>query len=257
MEDKIIRDTLTKLRKELPENEKEDYFDIHKDRYMAVLKLIDFDGKKPKILDVGIYPGHISLCLNKLGFQVFGISKGKGTSLGDSLINKFDNLRKKGIILKKCDIEKHKFPFKDSTFDYVLFSETIEHLSSHPKIVLKEIFRVLKKDGKLILTAPNIAYLPNRIRLLFGKPISDLENFYRTIPYSGHKREFTMKEIEYLIKEDFIILKKNFIMCQWGGDKTQGFIRYWLKTLLLIPVFFKKSFRSTIIILAQKIIKNT
>lgn len=44
-------------------------------------------------------------------------------------------------------------PFQDETFAAVLFNEVIEHLVE-PDRGLKEIWRVLKKGGKLFMTAP-------------------------------------------------------------------------------------------------------
>jgi SAM-dependent methyltransferase len=46
------------------------------------------------------------------------------------------------------------FPFPDRTFDAVLFLDVIEHLV--PRVaVLREIQRVLKPDGRLLVSAPN------------------------------------------------------------------------------------------------------
>ncbi len=46
------------------------------------------------------------------------------------------------------------FPFADATFDRVLFLDVIEHL--HPRVeVLREIGRVLRADGRLLVSAPN------------------------------------------------------------------------------------------------------
>ena len=46
------------------------------------------------------------------------------------------------------------FPFRERTFDAVLFLDVIEHLE--PRLeVLREIRRVLKPDGRLLLSAPN------------------------------------------------------------------------------------------------------
>lgn len=46
------------------------------------------------------------------------------------------------------------FPFPDRTFDKALFLDVIEHL--HPRVaVLREIRRVLKDDGRLLVSGPN------------------------------------------------------------------------------------------------------
>lgn len=59
--------------------------------------------------------------------------------------------------------EALKLPFKDMVFDAVLFNEVIEHIPD-PNKGLEEIYRVLKKDGKLFITAPmywRLHYSPN------------------------------------------------------------------------------------------------
>ncbi|HKQ60903.1 MAG TPA: methyltransferase domain-containing protein [Candidatus Polarisedimenticolaceae bacterium] len=46
------------------------------------------------------------------------------------------------------------FPFRDRTFDVVLFLDVIEHI--HPRVeVLREIHRVLADGGRLLVSAPN------------------------------------------------------------------------------------------------------
>lgn len=46
-----------------------------------------------------------------------------------------------------------KIPFNSNSFDTVLSTQVIEHVEE-PQIMLKEIHRVLKRNGHLILTAP-------------------------------------------------------------------------------------------------------
>ena len=46
-------------------------------------------------------------------------------------------------------------PFKDNTFDVVYSTWVIEHLKK-PKMFIQEAYRVLKKDGILILWVPNV-----------------------------------------------------------------------------------------------------
>ena len=46
------------------------------------------------------------------------------------------------------------FPFRDRCFDVILFLDVIEHLG--PRVaVLREIHRVLREDGRLLVSAPN------------------------------------------------------------------------------------------------------
>ena len=57
-------------------------------------------------------------------------------------------------------------PFKNGTFDLVISTELIEHVR-YPKKVFEEVHRVLKSDGKWLLSTPNIATMANRFALLF------------------------------------------------------------------------------------------
>lgn len=53
-----------------------------------------------------------------------------------------------------------KLPFNDNEFDLLYSSYVFEHLIK-PEIVIKEAIRVLKKNGKLFIVAPNFG-APNR-----------------------------------------------------------------------------------------------
>lgn len=50
-----------------------------------------------------------------------------------------------------CDVEKS--PLKDGEFDTVICTQVLEH-TKHPWLVAQEIYRILKKDGIIIVTAP-------------------------------------------------------------------------------------------------------
>jgi SAM-dependent methyltransferase len=50
-------------------------------------------------------------------------------------------------------LDSHKLPFRDSSFDIILMSEVLEHLH-HPSDCLKEISRILKPEGTLLITVP-------------------------------------------------------------------------------------------------------
>ena len=61
-----------------------------------------------------------------------------------------------------------KFHFPDNFFDFVLSLETLEH-APEPELLLKEICRVLKKGGVLVMSLPPAtAEVPNKIYNIFA-----------------------------------------------------------------------------------------
>lgn len=102
--------------------------------------------------------------------------------------------------LKKVDIVRETFPFADGFFQFVTFSEILEHLpieSVYP--VLQEIYRVLEKSGKLIVSSPNQAAILNRIHLLRGRSILALPV---RLEYAGG----TYGHIRLYTPEEFVML---------------------------------------------------
>lgn len=107
---------------------------------------------------------------------------------------------------KKCEsfkfqhfnVENDRFPYPDSEFDLVIFAEIIEHLLNDPCKVLREIKRILKPNGTLILTTPNVARLENVARLISGANIYDPYSGYG--PYGRHNREYNRHELDQLLR---------------------------------------------------------
>ena len=65
---------------------------------------------------------------------------------------------------KKVNLNCTELPFHSEMFDYILFLEVIEHLSPIDGVkCLKEIHRVLKRQGKVVISHPNHGNLRNRI----------------------------------------------------------------------------------------------
>jgi 2-polyprenyl-6-hydroxyphenyl methylase/3-demethylubiquinone-9 3-methyltransferase len=65
-------------------------------------------------------------------------------------------------------------PFDDNTFDVAVCIEVLEHLFS-PHVAVNEIRRVLRPGGRLIVSAPNVAYWRLRVNLVLGvwNPLGD------------------------------------------------------------------------------------
>jgi len=97
-----------------------------------------------KILDIGCSTGILIEGLFKLtSAGIFGID------VSDNAINA---CREKGLINTRV-MSGEKLDFKNSTFDIVIASDCLEHIKDDQK-ALKEWYRVLKNQGKLIIFVP-------------------------------------------------------------------------------------------------------
>jgi SAM-dependent methyltransferase len=73
---------------------------------------------------------------------------------------------KNGVKVKVSNLNE-KFPFKDGSMDVVVANHVIEHLTQ-TKLFINEIYRVLKKNGYLVLATPNLASWHNVFALFLG-----------------------------------------------------------------------------------------
>jgi SAM-dependent methyltransferase len=60
-------------------------------------------------------------------------------------------------------------PAQDEEFDFVIAADVIEHVVDTDAFVL-ELRRILRPNGRLIVTTPNLGFWISRLRLLTGKP---------------------------------------------------------------------------------------
>ncbi len=159
---------------------------------------------KGKILDLGCGDGDYSQRLKDLGFEVIA---------GDIDLARFKY--KNEIEFKHCDITK-ELPFADNTFDYVLLMEVVEHLRN-PYMVIPEINRIIKNNGALILSTPNILNLKSRLRFLAEgayeyyreAPLDQVKN-PREVIFNLHLVPYRYQELEYLISASGFKVKNIF-----------------------------------------------
>lgn len=86
----------------------------------------------------------------------------------------------------------HNLPFDDETFDLVTCVETLEH-DDNPFKTLDEIYRVLKTEGKVILSASGISFpkhdYPNDYFRYTSEGIKALLNKFKNIETSEDEDE--------------------------------------------------------------------
>jgi len=153
-----------------------------------------------RLLDLGIYPGHIALILGKkMGIRVFGVA------LTTSEVFE-KKMKRNQINIIKSDLDRQEIPFDDGTFDVVLCSEVIEHVI-YPEQLLAEIRHVLGPGGMLVLTVP--LEKQGSYNSLRDIPLEDLA-----------KLDYAVLKQRYHVKNDhltFFTEDKIMSMLQFGG----------------------------------------
>lgn len=141
--------------------------------------------KRGKLLEVGSYPFIITRELRKKGYMVYG------TDI---------RYKKPHLNVERTDIEIDGLPFRDNFFDSALMMQVMEHLGRNPIMALKEIHRVVKPGGLLILSTPNFFHLRNITKLLFTGVQHELHNIIKHEDYTGHIRTYTRKELKIMLE---------------------------------------------------------
>ncbi|OHB75302.1 MAG: hypothetical protein A2Z34_09610 [Planctomycetes bacterium RBG_16_59_8] len=105
--------------------------------------------------------------------------------------------RAKGIDAAVIDLNGASLPFESGSFDCVTILAVLEHLFD-PHHVLREIRRVLKEGGTLVINVPNAASFSNRLRILFGRaPVTSYDPGWD----GGHLHYFTPRDLKKALRE--------------------------------------------------------
>lgn len=176
----------------------------HRNRYLNDIRLVNkYFKRSGRVLEIGSLPCQMTYCLKRIGFKVVGVD------ISPRILSKF--IFRYNLEVKKCDIEKQRLPFRNNYFDNILFNEVFEHLRIDPLSTLKEVNRVMKPGGLLILTTPNL-YAFHKIIMFnigmgFNNPYLEFEKLTR-YGYMGHIREYSTSEIKEILKKTGFKVKK-------------------------------------------------
>lgn len=181
-------------------------------RISEALKILrELKIKAHTYLDLGCGDGQITEIVVRIvrAKEVYGIDIDNGAL-------KSAKLRK--VKTFNLDLSKDKIPQNDNSVDLVTAFELIEHLIN-PDNMLKEVFRILKQGGYLLLSTPNLASWVNRIVMLLGYQPYNVEvsteilagvpiRAYSFTKPSGHIRPYTLRALkELLSNHEFKIMK--------------------------------------------------
>jgi ubiquinone/menaquinone biosynthesis C-methylase UbiE len=140
-----------------------------------------------------------------------------------------------------CDCQDMRI-LKNNYFDLVFSSQVLEHVI-YPEKCLHECHRILKKNGVMILTTPNLASWQNRLLLLLGYhptnyTVSEefknlgFPKFIKKKNLYDHPRVFTVRALKEILEETkFKILDLEVINHTYPGQQYKN-LRFLLNIVL-------------------------
>ncbi len=198
-------------------------FGISGDRLNKLLPLIA-EIRNQRVLDVGCASGYLGKILRDNGNYVVGIDT-----------NTKDIIKAKKVLDEAyvVNLETDNLNRFQGKFDFILFSEVIEHLLN-PEAVIKKICKCLKPNGQILITTPNILHIYLRYRFLLGKFIYKDE----TVINKFHIHFFTHTTLKNLIKSiGLTILKDNSLVFP---RTLSGIWKFWPNMFVHTNIFLCK-----------------
>jgi SAM-dependent methyltransferase len=165
--------------------------------YETVEKILA-DSPRGKLLDIPAGHGPLALQLKQIGFEV------SACDLYPEIFSVDD------IEIKGGDLDA-RLPYDDGSFDYVVCIEGLEHIEN-PSNAIREFARLLRSNGKLVVSVPNIMNIEERLKWLFAgytshfKPLSSEMRAAIAKEYGGieevalHVNPIGYSEVRYLLE---------------------------------------------------------
>src|SRR6266849_2066614 len=105
-----------------------------------ILEHASANATPPHVLDVGAQFGALAVNAVKLGCRAAAVDYGPSAAIFQKVAADH------GVEYKECDVGVEPLPFSENQFDFVTYTDVMEHHSFSPKRVLREIHRVLVQD---------------------------------------------------------------------------------------------------------------
>ena len=156
-----------------------------------------FADRDDALLEFGSMPPILTLALTRLGYSVCGL---------DLAPDRFQSvMHKEDLAVRRVNFETESLPFSDNTVDMVIFNEVFEHLRINPIFTFSEISRVLKTQGTLLLSTPNLISWKGWYFFAFkGRLPMDMHDAYsllETVGHMGHVRTYSPREVATFLEK--------------------------------------------------------
>jgi len=105
----------------------------------------------------------------------------------------------KGAIFRVADLDAEGVPLPDRSADVVVAAETIEHLEN-PRAFMRELVRVTKADGWIVVTTPNQLALLSMMTLF----VKGRFNAFQDVQYPAHITALLPIDLQRIAEESAV-----------------------------------------------------
>jgi ubiquinone/menaquinone biosynthesis C-methylase UbiE len=195
-----IPEDITRLYEVMTSKHDDPYLQNHARRTMRTVQVLLDEKPKGKLLELGTSKV-IPLLLQELQPELevhvtdFDLSQKQTGEMSISL-GSFSCISP----VYRVDLEQQTLPIESESFDYVLCCEVIEHMELDPMFMMSEINRVLKPQGTLILTTPNITSSRALWKMLRGMEPHFYMQYRKTPSYHRHNYEYSVSGLRSVMK---------------------------------------------------------
>jgi SAM-dependent methyltransferase len=193
------------------------------------------DKNNGKLLEIGANPYFLTVLIKK--YKKYDCSLvnyfGETCNISSQTIENIKYGENYIFDFRNINIEKEALPYPDKYFDVIIYGEVIEHLTENPIYSLYNLHRVLKDDGILIISTPNVFRYQNLKKFLIDKKFSIYDPYSSYGIYGRHNREYSMYELQDILeKTGFSITNKKTL---YAKDKN-GFNKIFSKVIELFQL---------------------
>ena len=154
-----------------------------------------------RVLDLGTDPRVLHVMARSAGYaHVVGVTRDE--TRGDEWVADVsgpDGSTEGRYRILNCDIQRDTLPVDDGSFDLVTCFETIEHLLD-PMKMLMEANRVLKPEGRLLLSTPNVLSWDTLVRSARRRHPMHYPALFPDCYVNRHNIEYTPAQIGNLLR---------------------------------------------------------
>ena len=143
-------------------------------------------------------------------------------------------------------------PIKEKYFKYdvVIILEVIEHIPEPAYVVFKRIKSVLKDNGKIYLTTPNLFRIRNICRMILGKDYLDRFMLPLKNVGLGHQLEYSANHLEWQFNNagfEVTYITEDMLGTTGHSVKARFF------RAILSPLYLRKRWKEELVAMAQMI----